>query len=151
MAAESFVAALCYFIAASILIVDVVARNVFATAWLGTTSMAVLASVVAGFLGLSLATSSGSHLRVEAFDALIPSRWSWLAGKLGHAVSAALFLFIAWHAFFFVVESASWGDRVRDLTWPLWIFQTIMPWAFASTALRHLYLIYRPQAVDTQE
>jgi len=138
---ESLLAVLAYSITAGILIVDVVARNVFQTAWLGTTSIAILCSVIAGFLGLSLATANRSHLRIEALDAFIGPPYRALADKAGHFLSACVFAGLAWFAFQFVRESARWGDLANDLKWPLWLFQTVIPWAFASTAIRHIFLM----------
>ena len=66
--AESVAATAAYAIVAALLIGDVVGREVLGTGIFGAQKMAVYAAVVAGFLGLALATSANAHLRPTFLD-----------------------------------------------------------------------------------
>lgn len=135
---EGFVATLAYAGVALLLIGDIVAREILGMPVLGAQTIAVLAAIVAGFLGLSLATASGSHLKPEFIDRLFPSSIDRYLDRASDLVSAALFFTIAWFAFRFVGESLAAGDRAAILFFPLWPIQLIMPYTFLSCATRHL-------------
>ena len=71
---EEAVASFAYITVAALLISDVLGRELFGTSFLGAQKLAIYAAIVASFLGLSLATSAGAHLRPEIFDRLFSAR-----------------------------------------------------------------------------
>ncbi|MCB1407984.1 MAG: TRAP transporter small permease subunit [Rhodobacteraceae bacterium] len=140
---EGYAATLAYAGVAALLIGDVIAREVFASPILGSQSLAVLAAIVAGFLGLSLATSSGSHLRPEFLDRALPPRFDPFVSRASDLIAAVFYVAIAVFALRFVDQSRVAGDRAAVLYFQLWPIQLVIPYAFISSALRHMtYALY---------
>ncbi|MFC2969036.1 TRAP transporter small permease [Acidimangrovimonas pyrenivorans] len=133
-----------YIVVAALLIGDVLAREVVGIPILGSQSIAVLGAIVAGFVGLSLATASGSHLRPAVFDGLVPSSLDRYVDRGSDLIAAAFYLAIAVFAVRFVLESMSAGDRAAVLYFPLWPIQMVMPYAFLSCAIRHAAYAMEP-------
>jgi len=74
---ESIVATAAYMIVAGLLIVDVVGRELFGMSLLGAQQLAVYGAIVAGFLGLTLATSDNCHLRPAFLDFVFHAYEHW--------------------------------------------------------------------------
>ncbi|BCH20567.1 hypothetical protein MesoLjLc_03440 [Mesorhizobium sp. L-8-10] len=142
---EGLVATVAYVIVAVLLIGDIVAREILGIPLLGTQAIAVLAAIVAGFVGLSLATAAGSHLRPEAFDKVLPRRFDSYLERASDLVAAAFYVAIACFAILFVTESRAAGDRIAVLFFPLWPVQLVMPIAFLSCAIRHFFFAIDPK------
>lgn len=141
---EGYAATLAYTSVATLLIGDIVAREVFGFPMLGAESIAVLAAIVAGFLGLALATANGSHLRPAVFDNLLPVRFNPYLERGSDLVAAVFYFGIAYFALSFVNESRIAGDRAAILYFRLWPIELVMPYAFLSCAIRHLFFFARP-------
>lgn len=142
---EETVAVLAYVIVAALLIGDVLGREIFGVSILGAQKLAVYGAIVAGFLGLALATSAGAHLRPEIFDRAIPSRYGRLVDQLGDGFAALFFAGLGLVAVWFVVQSAEYGDKAAIFLFPLWPIQLVMPYAFFSCAVRHLAFALHPE------
>jgi len=140
---ESIVATLAYASVAALLIYDVIGREVFGTSFLGADQLAVYGAIIAGFLGLSLATSDNAHLR-PAFMDFVFTRREPLAIRVGDAVSCAFFLGAAVVAWRFVAVSMEAQDRAPVFYFVLWPLQLIIPYAFLSCALKHGIFALRP-------
>lgn len=136
--AESIVAAVSYALVAGLLLAEVIAREILGAPLLGAGQIAVLAAVVAGFLGLTLATASDSHLKTEAVSRLFPKRCDEAVERLSNLVSAVVYLVLAGFAIRFVGETQAAGDRAAVLLFPLWPVQLVLPYAFLSCTLRHV-------------
>ena len=141
--AEAIVAAVAYAAVASLLMADVIGRELFGQAFLGTQQLAVYAAILAGFLGLTLATSDNSHLRPEFMDFAL-RHWSGPVERLGDALSCLFFLVAAYVAWTFVAISMEAGDRAPVLYFVVWPLQLVIPYAFLSAALKHLAFAARP-------
>lgn len=139
---ESAAAALAYALVAGLLIADVVGREVFGNGVFGAQKMAVYGAVVAGFLGLSLATAKNSHLRPSFLDFVIQND---AIERVGDFFSAAFFLAMAYIGGEFVQQSFEYADRAAVLYWLLWPIQLVIPYAFVSTSLRHLIFGLYPE------
>jgi len=140
---ESAAAALAYTAVALLLIGDVLGREFFGKSLFGAQKIAVFGAVIAGFLGLSLATSSGSHLRPAILDKLFPARFDTTVWRLSDCFSAAVYFVLAIIAFQFVGESMQASDRAAVLYWLLWPIQIVIPYALLSCACQHcLYAIW---------
>lgn len=142
---EGYVAMLAYAGVAALLIADVLMREVFGVPVLGAQSLAVLAAIVAGFLGLSLATAKGMHLRPALFDNLLPARFDRYVERGSDLVAAAFYLSITVFALRFIGESQAAGDKAAVLYFPLWPIQLVMPYAFLSCAIRHAAYALDPE------
>ena len=142
---EGYAAMLAYASVATLLIGDVLAREVIGVPVLGSQSIAVLAAIVAGFLGLSLATAKGIHLRPEVFDHVLPARFDPFLARGSDVVAAAFYMTMTVFALRFVMASHAAGDRAAVLYFPLWPVQLVMPYAFLSCAIRHAAYAANPR------
>lgn len=140
---ESIVATIAYGLVATLLMVDVIGREVFSSALLGIQQLAVYGAIVAGFLGLTLATSDNSHLRPEFLD-FVAGRHSALFSRLGDLLSASFFFAGAYVAWTFVQISMESGDKAPVLYFVLWPLQLVIPYAFGSAGAKHLIFALRP-------
>ncbi len=131
---ESIAAAIAYVTVAALLIGDVVGREVLGQGIFGAQKMAVYAAVVAGFLGLGLATAANQQLRPAFLDHVLTGAW---VERLGDAVSFIFYLFMAYVAIQFIQQSMEFQDRAAVLYSLLWPIQIAIPYALCSTAIRH--------------
>ncbi|SHL81480.1 TRAP-type C4-dicarboxylate transport system, small permease component [Roseovarius marisflavi] len=128
-----------------VLVVDIIAVDVFSTVVRGSPQMEVLSGIVACMLGLTLATGSGVHFRPTFADNIIPHV---LVDKVGDAISAALFGVFAVFAVEFVIQSYVYADRVPVLNAPLWLVQIVVPYVLASCALKHAVFAVSPKTKE---
>lgn len=140
---ESLVATGAYATVAALLIYDVIGREVFGTSFLGADQLAVYGAILAGFLGLSLATSDNSHLRPAFMDFVFQGREA-LAIRIGDAVSCVFFIASAVVAWSFVSVSMQAQDRAPVFYFVVWPLQIIIPYAFLSCAAKHGIFAIRP-------
>jgi len=140
---EAIVATAAYAVVAIFLMVDVIGRELFSTAILGTQQLAIYGAIIAGFLGLSLATSDNAHLRPEFLD-FLGRGFERAVIRSGDFVSAAFFFGCAFVALKFVSISMEAGDRAPVLYFTLWPLQLVLPYAFASSGLKHLIFALDP-------
>ena len=134
---ESVLACVAYSIVAFLLIGDVIGRELLSSPIHGAQKMAVYAAIVAGFIGLSLATADNMHLRPTFLDNVLPARFNASLGRLSDSFACLFFLGMAIVGLLFVRESMRFEDKAAVLYWVLWPIQMIIPYAFLSTALRH--------------
>ncbi len=132
--AESIAAAIAYAIVASLLIGDVVGRELLGKGIFGAQKMAVYAAVVAGFLGLGLATGANAQLRPSFLDHVFKGQGP---ERIGDAFAFCFYSFMAIIACMFIQQSMEFSDRAAVLYWLLWPIQLIIPYALFSTGLRH--------------
>ncbi len=140
---EACIAAVAYAAVAILLMSDVIGREIFGQAFLGTQQLAVYAAILAGFLGLTLATSDNSHLRPEFMDFAL-RRFGDVVERIGDVISFVFFLASAYVAWTFVAISMDAGDRAPVLYFVVWPLQLVLPYAFVSAGLKHLAFAFRP-------
>lgn len=141
---ESIAATVSYAIVAVLLMIDVIGRELFSTAFLGLQQLAVYGAIMAGFLGLTLATSDNAHLRPAFLDGLVSERLDPLIRRLGDVVSAGFFFTGTYVCWSFVAYSMDSGDRAPVLYFLLWPLQLVIPYAFASAGLKHAIFAAEP-------
>ena len=144
---EGTVAAIAFLAAASAILADVIGREIFGHGIWGAAKFAVFASVVAGFLGIGLATHAGMHLRPRFADGWIPARFEPAMKRISALIGALLFCLLGVLSWIYVRETFAFGQRAPVLDWPLWAVQIVMPYAFFSNGLRHLIYAIRPDLV----
>lgn len=142
---EVTVATLAYAGVGGMLICDVLGREIFGVSILGLQKLSIYAAIVAGFMGLALATSAGVHLRPEIMDKLIPERANDLVNRLSDGFASVFYLGMAAIAIQFTMQSAEAGDKAAIFYFPLWPIQLVMPYAFFSCAFRHAVFALRPE------
>ena len=140
---ESIVATAAYAVVAILLMIDVIGRELFATSFLGMQQIAVYGAIVAGFLGLTLATSDNAHLRPEFMD-FVAGRHEAAVKRLGDILSAVFFFAACYVAFAFVRISMDAGDKAPVLYFVIWPLQLVLPYAFGSAGVKHLIYGLRP-------
>lgn len=140
---ESVVATAAYAVVAILLMVDVIGRELFSTSFLGMQQVAVYGAIVAGFLGLTLATSDNAHLRPEFLD-FLAGPFEGQAIRLGDLLSAVFYFGATYVAFTFVQISYEAGDKAPVLYFALWPLQLVIPYAFLSAGLKHLIFALKP-------
>jgi len=128
-----------------VLVVDVIAVDVFSAAVRGSPQVGILSGIVACMLGLTLATGSGVHFRPTFADNIIPHVWT---ERVGDAISAVLFGVFAVFAVEFVMQSYAYADRVPVLNVPLWPVQIVVPYVLASCALKHTVFAVSPKTKE---
>lgn len=133
--AEAIAAAIAYTVVAALLIGDVIGRELFGKGVFGAQKMAVYAAVIAGFIGLALATASNTQLRPAFLDWVFKhSR----VDRIGDLLACCFYVWIGFIAVQFIQQSFEFSDRAAVLYWLLWPIQMVIPYALFSTGLRHL-------------
>lgn len=122
---------------------DVIGRELFSQSFLGAQQLAVYGAILAGFIGLTLATSDSSHLRPGFMD-FVFRRYENHVTRVGDAMSAVFYGFAAYIAWTFVAYSMDAGDRAPVLYFLVWPLQIIIPYAFVSAGTKHLIFALRP-------
>lgn len=140
---ESIVATAAYAVVALLLMIDVIGRELFATSFLGMQQIAVYGAIIAGFLGLTLATSDNAHLRPEFMD-FVAGQHEKAVQRFGDFLSALFFFSAAYVAFTFVLISMDAGDKAPVMYFLIWPLQLVLPYAFASAGVKHLIYGLRP-------
>ena len=133
---EAILATAAYAAVASILMIDVIGREIFQTSFLGAQQIAVYGAILAGFLGLTLATSDDSHLR-PAFLDFVFQKHEMTVSRIGDAISALFFIGASIVALDFVQLSMEAKDRAPVLYFVVWPIQIIIPFAFLSAGIKH--------------
>lgn len=142
---EAAVAVLAYLIITIALMTDIVSREVFGQAIWGIQKVAVYGAVIAGLIGLGLATAKGKHIRPKFTDAWLPEHWQAAATRIGDLVACLTFLTAAWVSMELVQSSYEFNFLAPVLDWPIWPFQLLLPYTFTSTAIRHAVFTLEPQ------
>ena len=135
---EEAVAAAAFILMFGIIFVEVLLREAFDKTLSGSEEIAIICSVVAGFVGFSLVTGAGTHLRATFLDALVSERHERIIVRYSDLVSAILLMGLAIVALTYVRESYVYGDRIPILLWKLWPFQITIAYALGVSALKHL-------------
>lgn len=148
---EAFLAVISYLVIVGLLLTDVFMREVFGNSIWGAQRISVYLMIITGFLGLGLATAKGRHLRPRFADSLIPKKYAGIADRMGTALMAIIFACFFVVSVKFVRQAYEYGDLARTIKFPLWTIQLVVPYAFASTALRYLIYALRPELKPEEE
>ena len=143
---ETAVAVLAFLLVASLLFADVMAREFFGNGIFAAQKIAVYATAVAGMLGFAIVVGVHGHLRPKVVDKAFPERWNPVLDRLGDLVSAAICVFMGVIAARFAYTSFEVGEVGMVLLNKLWWMQSIIPYAFFSSALRYLIYAALPSA-----
>jgi TRAP-type C4-dicarboxylate transport system permease small subunit len=136
--AEATVGGLAFVLLTAALFADVLARELLGNGIWGAQRVSVYAMVVTAMLGFAVTTHLNRHLAIDAATRMLPASAAATIGRLGDLVSAAICLFLAYWSIRFVLASYDNEERGVALDMLVWPIQAVLPWAFASAALRHL-------------
>lgn len=143
-AVETVVGIVALMVMISIVFLDVLGRELLGQGIAGAQRVGVFAFVLAGFLGLPLATAQGVHLRPKFADGIFPARvWSRMR-VLQHGVSAIISVGLAWFGLSFARQTLALQEVSPVLEIPVGLVQLVLPYAFFSSGLRHAIYILCP-------
>ncbi len=141
---ETFLASCFVLVLTGLVVIDVVAREVFALGLPWAQKGAVQLMIWAGFLGAALMAQRGDHLRPEIGDKLCPPNFLPLLERARNLCVALFSLALAYYGALYVLESREFAEEHVVLQVPLWPLQLVIPWTFLSMGLRYLWYTYRP-------
>lgn len=146
---ECTLAVIAYVFIMLLLMSDVVGREVVgpvfrligvdlgATGVYGSQKVALYAMVVGAFLGLGVATATGTHLLPRVGFGWLPKAWSAHVDRVADVLTGVLLCVTAWYGWEFVKSSQEAGLTVAVLEWPAWMIQAVIPIGILSAALRY--------------
>ena len=146
---ECWVAVLCFVFIASVLILDVVYRELYGPLmnWLefskgsggffGAQKLAVFALVIGSFAGIGIATATGSHLVPQIAFNWFPANWNSIINRIADTVTGIVFLITAWYGLQFALMTKEFGILAPVINMSPWIVQLVIPLGFVSAGLRY--------------
>jgi TRAP-type C4-dicarboxylate transport system permease small subunit len=93
-------------------------------------------------LGAVAASRDDAHLRIDLLSRFLPPGGRALTAAVVDLFACAVAAVLAWYSWLFVQESREFGDVVLG-DQPAWVFQSILPVAFAVIAWRYFAGIVR--------
>lgn len=88
-----------------------------------------------GFLGASLAARDGRHISIDFLPHYLSPFWRAVSKVIVQAIAGVASGFLAWAAWKFVRFEKEAGT-VLFLDYPVWLFQTVLPFSFGVIAIR---------------
>jgi TRAP-type C4-dicarboxylate transport system permease small subunit len=165
--AECWVAVVCFAFIALIMVVDVLGREVLGptlaalgidigpTGIFAAQRFAMIALIIGSFLGVGIATATGSHLVPRVAHGWVPAHWGPALDRIADMITGLFLLGFVWFGVEFVISTAQTQLRMVVLDWLVWPIQSAIPLGFLSAALR--YFVYaawpsvRPRPPEFQE
>lgn len=165
--AECWIAVVCFAFIALIMVVDVFGREIVGptlaalgidigpTGIFAAQRFAMIALIIGSFLGVGIATATGSHLVPRVAFGWVPARWGPALDRIADVITGLFLLGFVWFGVEFVISTAQTQLRMVVLDWVVWPIQSAIPLGFLSAALR--YFVYaawptaRPRPPEFQE
>jgi TRAP-type C4-dicarboxylate transport system permease small subunit len=117
-------------------VLQIVLRNLGYAGFLWGDGLVRVAVLWIALLGAVAASRDGKHIAIDLAGRLLPARLWHPLSVLVEAFTATVCGFLAYYSWVFVRDSRSFGDTLLG-DWPAWIFQLILPVAFALIAYRY--------------
>ena len=119
-------------------VADIFSREILSFSVVWAQKGAVYLMIWAGFIGSSLATSKGAHLRPEIGDKLWPLKFQPTYHRIRHFVTAIFCFFGGVYGIMYLHESFQMGDTNPVIRMPLWIIQIVIPITFYLSAFKNI-------------
>lgn len=116
---------------------QIVLRNFFDGAILWADPILRVAVLWVGMIGAMVATRGNKQISVDALSRFLPGRWNARVRVVTDLFTAVVSAVVAWHAYRLVLDDRTAGVTAVAFL-PVWIFEVILPIAFAIIALRYL-------------
>lgn len=157
----------CFAFIALIMVVDVFGREILGptlnalgldigpTGIFAAQRFAMIALIVGSFMGVGIATATGSHLVPRVAHDWVPAHWGPALDRIADVITGLFLLGFVWFGVVFVISTAETQLRMVVLDWLVWPIQSAIPLGFLSAALR--YFVYaawpsvRPRPPEFQE
>ena len=148
---ECWIAVAAFAFIAGILLLDVLGREILgpvvkllgynagATGIFASQKMSIFALVIGSFLGIGIATATGSHLVPRVAFGLIPESWGPAMDRFADLLTGLFLLGVTWYAWEFVMSSKATDLRAPVLDWKVWRIQLALPIGFLSAAGRYFF------------
>lgn len=122
----------------TLVLADIALRELAHQSFAMGPKLAIDLMIWGGFLGAALTSGKGTHLKAEAAMKLWPMKLRPWIEALSEIVTGVFCAGLAWVSFRYVAQSRAMGEVGVVTRIPLWISQAVLPWTFASMAIRHL-------------
>jgi C4-dicarboxylate transporter DctQ subunit len=142
---EGWMAIICAGSMTFLVILDVIARELFNSGFPWAQKGAVFLMIWAGYLGAIIVSSKAAHLRPEIGDKVWGEKKQELFVRVQNLVTLAFCSIFTYGAIRYVIESREFGDKSVVTGISLWILQLVIPYTFASMAIRNLYYLVNPK------
>ncbi len=116
---------------------EIFLRAVFKTGVPGSTALVQNLTLWVGFVGAMIATREGTHLKLAAASALVPSWAERIAANASAMISSAVAVGLCWASAQFMVAEMDSAVRIGGIL-PVWVIITVLPFSFAIIALRFI-------------
>ena len=122
---ECWIAVAAFAFIAGILLLDVLGRELLgpivrlfglkmATGIFASQKMSVFALVIGSFLGIGIATATGSHLVPRVGFGWVPDNWGPFMDRMADVLTGLFLCGVAWYAWEFVMSSRATDLRAPD-------------------------------------
>lgn len=123
---------------------------VFPNGFVWSQPLALILLLWVGFVGASMCTYEGKHLRVEAVQRYLPKRFAPPLGLVSGIVTASFLLFLAYASADYVyfhfeewVQTEHKGGMFQGVAIPRWVGFSILPLSFLTMAARYFGAAFR--------
>jgi TRAP-type C4-dicarboxylate transport system permease small subunit len=153
---ECWVAVAAFGFIAAIMLLDVIGRELLgpllrlvglnpgATGIFAAQKLSVFALVIGSFVGIGIATATGSHIAPRFAYGWVPASWGPFMDRLADVLTGLFLAAVAWFGFKFVGSSLKTDLRAPVLDWPVWPIQLSIPLGFLSAAGRYFFYAVWP-------
>ena len=148
---ECWIAVAAFGFIAAILLLDVIGREFVgpvlrlvgldpgATGIFAAQKLSVFALVIGSFVGIGIATATGSHIAPRFAYGWVPAAWGPFMDRLADVLTGIFLAAVAWYGFKFVGSSFKTDLRAPVLDWSVWPIQLSIPLGFLSAAGRYFF------------
>ena len=116
---------------------QIILRNLFDSAILWADPILRVAVLWVGMIGAMVATRGDKQITVDAVSRFLPGRWKARTRVVTDVFTAVVSAVVAWQAYRLVLDDRAAGVTTIAFL-PVWIFEVILPVAFAVIAVRYL-------------
>ena len=142
---ERGVAATAFGLMTLLVLTDILLREGFKQSFAVGPKLALDFMILGGFLGAAITSGKGTHLKAEVATKLWPESLKGFAATAGELLTATFCASMAWISFQYVSGSRELAEANVVTGIPIWISQLVIPWTFASMALRHLCFTFKTE------
>ena len=134
---EQFLCFSAFMVMAGALVYDVLKREITGSGAFGAPQVGVIGMIIVSYIGIGLASASGSHYRPRFADKVLPARFDGVLNRLSEFGFALFCAFISVIATLVSLESFELKDVAPVLRNPIWPVQMTLAIGFGFVALRH--------------
>lgn len=141
-----------FMVMAGCLIYDVLKREITGSGAFGAPQIGVIGMIVVSYIGIGLASASGTHYRPRFADNVFPKKYHRLLDRIGEFGFALFCAFLTYVAAAVTLETLELNDVSPVLRWPIWPVQASLAIGFGLVAIQHfLYGVFielKPETIE---